>query len=232
MHYSWEPIGGGLSVAVTDSCRFSQDALLLARFAAPRSEDTACDLGSGSGIIPLLWCRRNPPVHITAVEKEPALKALLDEAVARFALENRLTALCADWNELSLPAGSMSLVTCNPPYFPFGASRPSPDPLRDAARRESGDEMLAELCTAAAKLLTPQGRFCFCHRPERLADVFEALSNAGLRVRRLQFVQTREGCAPWLFLCEAGFTGTLAVLSPLISGEKGSHTAVYKRLYR
>jgi len=233
MMFTFEAIGGGLSVAVNESCRFTEDAVLLAKFASPTSDDTACDLGTGNGIMPLLWCRRDPPAHITAVEREDVPFALLCEAVDKHGLRDRISPIYADWNDESavLPH-SMSLVTCNPPYFPFGASRPSADPVRDAARREDTPDLLRGLCASASRLITENGRFCVCHRPERLADVFAALSLAGLTPVKLQFVQTHDTASPWLFLCEAKRRGVLRVLPTLITAEKGDHTEVYKRLYR
>lgn len=231
---TFEPIGGGLSVAVSESCRFTEDALLLARFAAPSANDIVCDLGTGNGIIPVLWCRRNAPAHITAVEREDEPFSLLCKTVEKHDLSAVITPLHADWNDdASMPAAhSMSLVTCNPPYFPFGASRPSPDPVRDAARREDTPDLLDKLCGCATRLMTDNGRFCLCHRPERLPDVLAALSRAGLFAVKLQFVQKQDGVSPWLFLCEARRQGVLRVLPTLVSAVKGTHTGVYKRLYR
>lgn len=234
MGITFEGIGGSLAVAVDEHCRISEDSILLARFAAPTATDTACDLGTGNGIIPLYWCRREPPAHITAVEREPAFAALAEAAITRFALSERITLLKADWNnESTMPhAGSMTLVTCNPPYFPFSASRPSPDALRRAARQEDDPAMLERLCGAAKRLLTADGRFCLCHRPERLADVLAAVREAGLVPCRLQFIHAREGTAPWLFLLETAKSGTLRVAAPIVQHKSGTHTAVYKRLYR
>ena len=92
--------------------------------------------------------------------------------------------------------------------------------------------MLDELCAAAARLMTDDGRFCLCHRPERLPAVLGALTHAGLVPTKLQFVQKQDNTAPWLFLCEAKRRGTLRVLPSRITADKGTHTAVYKRLYR
>ncbi len=232
--YSFEPIGGGLSVAVDERMRVQEDALLLARFAAPTPADRACDLGTGNGIIPLLWCRREPPPTLFAVERETAFCDMTRAAIERHRLEGRLTLIEANWNdEAAMPeARSMTLVTCNPPFFAFGEGRPSPDPLRDAMRHEDSPRMLSELCRAAARLLTAQGRFCLCHRPARLPDVLAALTEAGLTATRLQFVQSQEGARPHLMLLEAKPQGALTVLPALLTADKGQHTEVYHRLYR
>ncbi len=234
MTVTYEPIGGGLAVPVTDNCRFTEDAVRLAAFAAPTADDTVCDLGAGSGILPLLWCRRDPPKHIAAVERETAFAALLREAIARFSLMERIAVYETDWaNENAMPqARSMTLVTCNPPYFPYGAARPSHDPLEAAARHEDRPDLLDVLCGAAARLLTDDGRFCLCHRPERLPDVFGALARAGLCSRRLQFVQAHENAAPSLVLIEAARSGSLRVLPTMLVHPRGDHTETYKRLYR
>ncbi len=232
MNIKWEPIGGGLSVAVNDHCRVSEDGILLSRFASPAPTDIAADLGTGNGIIPLMWCRRHPPNHITAVEKERLFCDLAEAAVSRHSLEALITVRRGDWNDdACLEEAAYSLITCNPPYFPFGASRTSDDPLRAAARHEENAEVLPQLFRAAARALTNNGRFCLCHRPERLPCVLAAAKDAGLTPRRLQFVQQQEDTAPWLFLLETAKSGTLRVLPTLIQTEKGSHTENYKRLY-
>ncbi len=233
MSILWQPIGGGLSVPTTNSCRFTEDAVELARFAAPRDTDTVCDLGAGSGIVPLLFCRR-PPTAIAAVEREAAFVALLEAAVERFSLSDTLRVYAADWNDDAAmpPPHSMSLVTCNPPYFRFGAARPSADPLVCAARHEDRPDLLDTVFRAAARLMSADGRFCLCHRPERLGDLFAAAAKAGLCIRRLQTVQATPTAAPSLVLVEAARSGALRVLPTRIVHADATHTAVYKKLYR
>ena len=55
--FTMEQLAEGLSVCVTKEHRFGTDAFLLSDFANVRRRDTACDLGTGCGIIPLLWFR-------------------------------------------------------------------------------------------------------------------------------------------------------------------------------
>lgn len=230
---TFEPIGGGLSVAVDEHMRVQEDALLLAKFALPAPHDRACDLGTGNAVLPLLWCRRKPPETIVAVERETAFCALAKAAIEKHRLEDCVTLLEANWNDAArMPeAASMTLVTCNPPFFAYGEGRPSPDPLRDAMRHEDSPAMLSELCRAAARLLTQDGRFCLCHRPARLLDVTNALAEAGLTPVKMQFVQSQDGVRPHLVLIEAARRGALTVLPTNITAEKANATAVYRRLY-
>ena len=230
----WQPIGAGLSVPTTAYCRFTEDAVDLARFAAPAPSDTVCDLGAGSGILPLLMCRYRPPRFIAAVEREATFCALLREAVERFSLQDRIAVYPVDWNDDgAMPdAHSMSLVTCNPPYFRFGASRPSADPLVRAARHEDRPDLLTAVCRAAERLMTDGGRFCLCHRPERQQDILAALHSAGLAVHRSQTVQATPHSPPALILIEATRRGEGCTLPAHIRHPEATHTAVYKKLYR
>ncbi|MBO7318399.1 MAG: SAM-dependent methyltransferase, partial [Clostridia bacterium] len=52
-----EPLGGNMSIVTSDSHTFGTDAVLLANFANIRRKDVACDMGTGCGIIPLIWCK-------------------------------------------------------------------------------------------------------------------------------------------------------------------------------
>lgn len=226
----FEPLGGGVSAVVDAYCRVSQDGMLLASFASPAPHETALDLGTGNGLIPLCWCRRDPPARIVAVEREEAFASLARKAIETFPAAARIDLRVEDWNDTQ--GIKADVITCNPPYFRFGASRVSDDPLNRVIRHEESPDVLDKLCATAERLLADGGRFCLCHRPERLADVMTALREAGLTARRLQYVKATEAAKPWLFLCEAGRDGTLTELAPAVMYERGTHTAVYKRLYR
>ena len=204
---TFEALGSGYRICVTKEHKFGTDAFLLARFAAPRRGDLACDLGSGCGIIPLLWLGQlAPPRAVHALELQEQAVAQLEITPAENALEGVLFPQLGDLCRLealkgALPFGSFDLVACNPPYKVAGTGVPCPDEARLAARHEVSCT-LEDVCRAAARLLRFGGRFCLCHRPERLPDVLEAMRKAGLEPKRLRFVQQREGAPPWLFLAE------------------------------
>ena len=223
MQEHWEDLGGGISIRVSSSHSFGEDALLLAAFASPKAGEQVCDLGTGCGILPFLWCRGPAPAHVTGVDCAQEAVFMAEESAAYNRVEERTSFICADWNDLppSLPRGTFDRVTCNPPYFAAGSGGRSREAAALAARHEPGPDMLPQLCRVAAGLLKNRGRFCLCHRPERLADVLEALRLAGLEPKRLQFAQHRMDTAPWLLLCESikGGGKGLRILQPLLTGK-------------
>lgn len=210
-----EPIGNGFSVLVDDSCTFGTDAVLLSRFAAVCNGDHACDLGTGSGIIPLLWYAQGLSPTVDAVDCSAHAVSLVSRSVTQNGLSAYMRVHEQDWAALSLPHGKYDVVVCNPPYFAAGSGKVSRDPERRLARHET-PTTLADVATAASRLLKIGGRFCLCHRPQRQADVFAALKTADLQPTRLQTVQARADTAPFLILCEAvkGDPCTLCVLPP------------------
>ena len=218
---------GDRTLCVTPDHKFGTDAFLLSDFAAPRRKDLACDLGTGCGIIPMLWFRRpeDAPKLAFGVDIQQKAIAQLTASVEKNGLGGRLIPICADLKDLppQLESGRFDLVTCNPPYKVEGGGILSEWESEKIARHETQCS-LADVVAAAARLLKFGGRFCLCQRPERLCDVLTLLRQQGLEPKRVRVVQQRPGSAPWLFLCEGkkGAKPFLQVEAPLlIEGEDG-----------
>ena len=221
--YKQEQLAEGLSVCVSDVHKFGTDAFLLSAFATPRKTDVACDLGTGCGIVPLLWLRpaveENAPKRIDAVDVQEGAIRQLRATLALNERARRITPVLADLTALSgvLAAGAYTLVTCNPPYKAAGTGIPSERQEEYIARHEALCG-IGDVCAATARLLRFGGRFCVCQRPERLLDTLEAMRRSGVEPKRLRFVQQRPGGAPWLFLAEGRRGGRphLLVEPPLL----------------
>ncbi len=197
-----EPLGNGIRIIVSDLFRFSTDTIILADFAKPRKGIKAVDLGTGCGTIPLLWSRSDKTTSITAVELQPEGADMARRSVELNGLDN-ISVVNADLKELKgvLPFGSFDLVCCNPPYKESGTGIKNPDGEKLLARHEEGCT-IGDICLAAKNLLQFGGRFVMCQRPERLADVLEAMRSNDLEPKRLRFVQQRPEKPPKLFLVE------------------------------
>ena len=198
----WLPLEGGRRILVDEVHRFGTDSVLLADFAAPSPREVACDLGTGCGILPLLWYRGEGPAAVTALDIQPRAIDLLRRSVAENGLGERIKPLLCDLRqEPSALRGAFDLVAMNPPYQPRGAGAESPCEGRRLARHEVTCT-LEDGAACAARLLKNGGRFCLCYRPERLTDALLILRQAGLEPKRLRLVCPRPGAAPNLILLE------------------------------
>lgn len=233
-----EDLGGGVFCCVSQRHTFGIDALLLSRFAAPRRHEVACDLGTGCGIIPLLWFRNREqaPQWAAGLDIQEEAVFLARESARRSGLEKAFLPALGDLrypSELPEPfaPGGFHLVTCNPPYRRMGAGVVSRSESDRIARHESFCT-LDEVCAAAARLLRYGGRFCVCQLPERLPDLLEVMRRHRIEPKRLRFVQERADTAPWLFLCEGrlGSKPFLQVEKPFLLREDGKESEEYKEL--
>lgn len=200
MFFSSESLGEGITVFCSETHRFGTDAIELAKFANPKIAKKACDLGTGCGIVALELLRQNKNLTVTAVDIQKEAIELVEKARTQNNLQDRLFPICTDLKQLDKSLfSSYDLVTMNPPYKRAGAGIMSENQGINIARFELKCTF-DDCCKAAAKLLKPSGRFCICHRPERLSDIFYDMRNNKIEPKILQTVCQRKGDAPMLVL--------------------------------
>ncbi len=228
------PIGCGIKIYTDNVHKFGTDAILLADFAKARTGDVACDLGTGCGIIPFLWCRGDAPKSVYAVDIQANAIELVKKSAELNSLSGRITPMLADLRALDRSmSGSFTLVTMNPPYKKLTDGVISPDDSRAIARHEVKCT-IDDVTLAASRLLKPSGRLCMCHRPERLCDLFGAMRKSGIEPKRLRLVCSRADSAPSLVLCEGrkGGKAGLCIEAPLIiQAEAGGYTDQMNEIY-
>ena len=228
-------ISKNVFVNVNDTHRFGTDAVLLADFAAPKSRDIACDMGTGCGIIPFVWCAKPTPTKIIGLEIQPDACELARKSIAMSGLDDRVSIVCGDLRQISreLSAGSFTLVTMNPPYKQIGGGIISDSDGEKLTRHETTCT-LDDAVVAASRLLNFGGRFCMCHRPERLTDIIFSMRSNGLEPKRIRFVVQRADRAPWLVLVEGkkGAKSGLIVMPQLVmEDENGNSTKEIDEIY-
>jgi tRNA1Val (adenine37-N6)-methyltransferase len=182
--------------------RFSADAPLLADFIRTRRTDDILEVGTGSGIIPLLLGDRAFR-HITAIEIQRGLTALARCNIDLNGLADRVEVIRADYRTYR-PGRKFDLVFSNPPYISTPGGYLSPVTEKSVARHEIHGG-IEDLMRRTAEWLKPDGRACFVFPERRQEDFLAASAANGLRVRRWRPVCPRVGEAPNLFLAELGF---------------------------
>ena len=219
----------------TDGFRFGTDAVLLSDFASPRRHDCVCDLGTDTGVIPLLLYGREPTIMADAVEIQPDMAEMASRSMTMNALEDRIRVKTGDLRQIRelLPAARYDLVTCNPPYGKAGGTLLNPDEGKRVARHEATCG-IPDVMAAAAWLLHTGGRFCCVFPAPRLLELTDAARACRLEPKRLRMVHSFAGRAAHLCLLEAmrDARPSLTVEPPLIVYDKpGQYTQEILRIY-
>ncbi len=233
--FSYESLGAGYKVCISSAHRFGTDAFLLADFAGARHKDKVADLCSGNGIVALLLSRDYQPSEIYAVELQEQAYSQLEMSIEASPEEaKKIVPIIGDLKEWT-PEDKLDLITCNPPYKASGAGIRNDSEAAIIARHETACTIY-DVCECAARSLKYGGRLCVCNRPERLADVVEAMRKYKIEPKRLRTVHKDKSCEPWLILVEGRLGGSpfMRIEKPLfIKGENGEdYSEEMKRIYR
>lgn len=214
---------------------FGMDAVLLSGFAQAQEGDRVLDLGTGTGIIPILLAAKTSAEHFTGLEISEYCVDMARRSVALDGLEQRIDIVQGDIRNagaLFAPA-SFDRITSNPPYMTaqHGLVNPS---LEKAAARHETLCTLEDVARAAARLLRVGGHFYMVHRPFRLAEIIRTLSQHGLELKRMRLVYPYVDREPNLVLLEAvrGGRPRMTVEKPLIVYERpGVYTQEIHEIY-
>lgn len=198
---------------------FGMDAVLLANFARIRRGDRVLDLGTGTGIIPLILSAKTQAAHITGLEIQEQSADMARRSVSYNDLQERIEIVTGDIKEASMIFGPVSYdaVTVNPPYMIGRHGIANPSDAKAIARHEilcSLDDILRE----SAKILGYGGRFYMVHRPFRLAEILHKMTDYKLEPKRMRMVHPYVDKEPNMVLIEGvrSANARMTVEPPLI----------------
>ncbi len=221
----------------TERFQFGIDAILLADFACAglKSGETIIDLGTGTGIIPLLMAGKLEEVSFTGLEVQEASAEMAARSVALNGLERQIQIVHGDLKEADslFPRHSFNVVTCNPPYMIDEHGRGNALDAKKIARHEVLCT-LEDVVAAADSLLATHGRFFMIHRPFRLPEIFSALEKHNMEMKRMRLIQPFADKEPNMVLIEARKNAKrrLTIEPPLIvRNDDGEYTAEIQQIY-
>jgi len=214
---------------------FSLDAILLADFATIKPGDRVVDLGTGTGVLPLLLCARVRDIRIIGLEIKAEVVDMAQRSVALNGLGEHILIREGDIRTAAsdLGKGGFDLVVSNPPYAPAGSGKVSGCAIKAAARSEVLCK-LEDVIQEAAALLNTEGRMALVHRPFRLTDILCSMRHSQLEPKRLRFVYPILGKEPNLVLIEGIKNGKkdLHILPPLfVYQQPGIHSEAMKEIF-
>lgn len=222
---------------IQDPCRFcfGMDAVLLSGFARADKGDQVLDLGTGTGIIPILMEAKTEASHLIGLEIQEESADMARRSVALNGLETKIDIVTGDIRQADKLFGksTMDVVTSNPPYMIGQHGLKNPDSEKAIARHEVLCT-LEDVVRAAAALLKPGGNFFMVHRPFRLTEIMTCLSKYKLEPKRMRLVYPFVDKEPNMVLIEAnrGGRSRLTVEKPLIVyKEQGVYTDEIYEVY-
>ena len=198
---------------------FGMDAVLLSDFAKVKENECVLDLGTGTGIIPILLEAKTLGKHFTGLEIQADSFDMAKRSVKHNHLEEKLNIVNGDIKEAVklFPLSSFDVITTNPPYMNSGKGLVNPFEAKAIARHEI-------LCTLedviknASKLLTGNGRFYMIHKPHRLVEIIQVLTRYHLEPKTIRFVHPYVDKEPNMVMIEAirNAKSMVMILPPLI----------------
>lgn len=198
---------------------FGIDAVLLSGFARAKEGDRVIDLGTGTGIIPILMEAKTEASSFVGLEIQPESADMAGRSVLLNHLEEKIQIVTGDIKEAGsiFGAASFDVVTSNPPYMTEHHGLTNEKSPKAIARHELLCS-LEDVISQASRLLKPGGNFFMIHRPFRLADIMFLLREYHLEPKRMRLVYPFADKEPNMVLLEANRGGRprLTVEKPLV----------------
>ena len=214
---------------------FGMDAVLLSGFAHVKKGEKVLDLGTGTGIIPILLEAKTKGSHFTGLEIQTESADMANRSVQLNHLEEKISIVEGDIKDASniFGASSFDVITTNPPYMIGEHGLQNPTSAKAIARHEvlcTLDDILMQ----SARILKPNGRFYMVHRPFRLAEIFCKMVEYKIEPKRMRLVYPYIDKEPNMVLIEGlrGGRSRITVEKPLIVYQsEGKYTDEIYEIY-
>jgi tRNA1Val (adenine37-N6)-methyltransferase len=215
--------------------RFAIDAVLLAGLTKVRPTDRVVDLGTGCGVIPLIFAHRGNGKQIAGLEIQPELVELARQNVLINGFSGKIAIHEGDFREspMRFRAGSFELVVSNPPYRRLHSGRLNLDGQRAVARHELKASVV-DVCRVASHLLGHGGRLSVIYPATRLGHLLATAQEYGLSPKQLTVIYSTAASGARL-VCLEGRKGAgeeLQIMPPFyIYNENKTYTEAMRLLY-
>ena len=215
--------------------RFGMDAVLLADFTRLRPREKVADMGTGTGILPLLLSQKEISCSFEAFEIQPDMADMARRSVQLNGLEERIRIHAADMKTAWQIVGREQLhaAVCNPPYGKRGGTLTSESEGVSLARHE-GECTIEDVAASCAAVLRNHGRLHIVFPAQRMLELCDALRKFRLEPKRIRMVCAHADKPPYLVMIEAmkNAKPQLLWMPPLIVyHQDGTETEEIKQIY-
>lgn len=214
---------------------FGIDAVLLSDFAKAKKGDIVFDIGTGTGIIPILMSAKTEAKKFFAIDIQKESVDMAKRSVNINKLDDKIEIFNLDVKNVfdMFDKNSVNVVTCNPPYMNIGSGFINEYDAKAIARHEIFCT-LEDIIKTTSLILKPNGKFYMIHRPNRLADILYLLKIYKLEPKVMRLIQPYLNKEPNMVLIESVKNGnaSLKVLPNLIVyDKKNNYTEEINKIY-
>lgn len=226
---------GYMIIQDPDRFCFGMDAVLLSGFAKIKRGDLVLDVGTGTGIIPILLEAKTEGEHFIGLEIQMESADMAARSVEYNHLQDKISIVTGDIKQASslFTLSSFDVITTNPPYMIDDHGLQSKNSAKAIARHEICCT-LEDILRESSRLLKPGGRFYMVHRPFRFAEIMHCMVEYKIEPKKIRFVHPFIDKEPTMVLIEGirGGKSRLKVEKPLIIYDQdGSYTEEIKENY-
>ncbi|UCD71169.1 MAG: tRNA1(Val) (adenine(37)-N6)-methyltransferase [Syntrophobacterales bacterium] len=184
--------------------RFSIDSILLAHFVRLKEGQKVVDLGTGSGVIPIILAKKAKSTEIWGVEIQDELAKMAKRNIEINHLQGRVHILQGDARNLvnRMESEEFDIVLTNPPYRKIRSGRLNPQRQKAIARHEIKGS-LTDMAKIGFCLLRPKASFYLVYPAVRIADLITCVRESHLEPKRLRLVHPNMEKGAQLILVEA-----------------------------
>ncbi len=228
-------INGRRIIQSPDRFCFGMDAVLLSGFAKVKKGESVLDLGTGTGILPILLDAKTVGGHFTGLEIQPESADMARRSVILNNRQDKIDIVTGDIkNALNIfGTASFDVIVTNPPYMNQNHGITNPESPKAIARHELLCS-LEDVIRQTGSLLKVNGRMYMVHRPFRLPDIMELMNECGIEPKKMRFVHPYVDREPSMVLIEGvrGGNRRLTVEKPLVIYDgPGEYSEEIKRDY-
>ncbi len=222
----------------TDGFCFGIDSILLSDFAKNiKKNSKVADLGTGTGIIGLLLCKKTNLAEMTGIEIQEDVANMAERSIKLNNLEEKFRIINSNINEIFskklLEKNVFDVVVMNPPYKEVGTGEINENEKKLISRHEIKAN-LSDFIKTASGLLKGKGELYIVHKPERMPDIIQKLRENKIEPKELRVVYSNKNSEASLILIKAvkGGKKFLKIDRPLyIYNESGQYSDEIKQIY-
>ena len=203
-NFKLEHFDNGISIYQSDNYyKFTQDAILLAKFCNIKHSDDVLELCAGSGVISFYAYSLSSFNHLYFNEIQPEMCEIINENIQFNNFKRKSKVFNCNLKDLKLGdlKKPVDVVICNPPYQKLSASSKVSEKYEIAIAKHEVEATLEDIIKKASELLKDKGRFYMVHLAPRVTEIINFASKYKMEVKRMKFIFNGEKDA-YLVLCE------------------------------